>query len=280
MSRTRLCVALVLWMLMAVDCGQPPTQHAPVLLRLSGSTSMQGLLHDLAAAYSERHRHVAFELTAVGSKAGIETVLRGDADLALISRELEQQEEHDVATGERRLAYTVVAWDGIAVVVNESNPVRELTLYQLRNVFEGQITNWEELGHAAQGIIVVSREDGSGSRATFEELVMRGRRVTPTAVVMPSSDAVRDYVAAHKGTIGYLSLGCVGPSVAVLAVDNVRPERQTVEQAAYLITRPFLLASLAAPEPEAAKFMQFVRSLSGQRIVRRTHAGARSGSPR
>jgi len=241
---------------------------------------MQALLHDLAEAYSERQSHVAFEFTAVGSTAGIEHLRRGQADLALVSRGLTQQEEYDSRTGKRKLAYTVVARDGITVIVNDGNPLREITMYQMRNLLEGQITDWAELGGADEEIVVVSREDGSGTRVVFEELVMRGHRMTPTAVIMPSSDAVRGYVSAHDGAIGYLSIGCLGSGLAVLEVDAVRPAQQTIEQGTYPITRQFLLVSLAEPEPEIADFMQFARSLPGQAIVRQTYGGARSGALR
>jgi len=279
-SKMRVASALILVALITVSCGQPPTQRSPVLLRVSGSSSMQGLVRDLAAAYSERHPHVAFEFTSVGSAAGIEHVHRGDADLALVSRELMPGEEYDSSTGSRKLAYTVVARDGIAVIVNENSRLRELTLQQIRQLFEGHITNWEEMGASDEEILVVSREDGSGTRAVFEDLVMRGHRVTPMAVVMPSSDAVRDYVAAHDGAIGYLSIGCVGSGVAAPSVDHVRPDRQAVERGTYPIIRPFLLVSLPEPDSEIADFMRFSRGLSGQAIVRRTHGGARSGALR
>ena len=277
MSRTRLSLGLLILALIAAGCGSPPAQPSPVLLHLSGSTSMQTLLRDLAAAYSERHAHVAFEFTSVGSTAGIEHIHRGEADVALVSRELTLDEEYDSHTGKRRLAYTVVARDGIAVIVNESSPLSEFTLYQVRDVFEGQITEWKELGGTGEEIVVVSREDGSGTRAVFEETVMRGRRVTPTAVVMPSSTAMRDYVATHEGAMGYLSVGCLSPGVAAVNVDEVRPERLTVEQGTYPVTRPFLLVSLPEPGSEIASFMRFARSLSGQATVRQTHGGVRSG---
>jgi len=262
-------------------CGQPAaTPSAPLLLRLAGSTSMQPLLRELGAAYSERHKQVTFDFVPVGSSAGIELLRRGSADLALVSRELEAEEEYEVQTGKRLLAYTVIARDGIAVVVNEKNPLRTLTLYQIRNIFDGQVTDWSEVGSVAGEITIVSREDGSGTRAVFEELVMYGRRVSSTALVMPASEAVHEYVATHEGAIGYLSLGYLGPGLAPVAIDGIRLELKTVEDGTYPITRPFLLASRAEPAPEVTDFMQFARSPAGQAIVRRTYGAAGSGSPR
>jgi phosphate transport system substrate-binding protein len=241
---------------------------------------MQPLLRDLAAAYSEGHEYVSFDFSAVGSSAGMEALRRGSADLALVSRELQPQEEYDSRTRERLLAYTVIAQDAIAVVVNESNPLRELTLYQLRNILGGQTTTWDELGSSAGDIIVISREDGSAARAVFEELVMDGHRMTLTALVMPGSDAVRNYVATHEGAIGYLSFGFLGSGIAAVAIDDARPERQPVEDGSYWITRPFLLVSRVEPDAEVTAFMQFARSPAGQAIVTRTYGGARIGTQR
>jgi phosphate transport system substrate-binding protein len=232
---------------------------------------MQPLLRELAAAYSERHPSVSFDFTAVGSAAGIEGLRRGNADLALVSRELVADEEFDPQTRERLLAYTVIARDGIAVVVNENNPVREMTLYQVRNTFDGQVTAWEALGGLAGEITVISREDGSATRDVFEQAAMYGRRMTPTALIMPGSEAVRDYVGTHEGAIGYLSTGYLGPGVAAVAIDEVSPTREAVEDSRYPITRPFLLVSRVEPAAQIAAFMQFARSPAGQAIIRRRY---------
>ncbi len=271
-----LLLGLLLTLPIFVACSQPPsTPPAPVLIRLSGSTSMQPLIRELATAYSARYPHVSFDFSAVGSGAGLEALRRGDADLALVSRELLPEEEYDPRTGERLVAYTVVARDGIAVVVSESNPLRQLSLYQVRNILDGQVLSWNELGGVSADIIVVSREDGSGTRAVFETLVMYGRSMTSTALIMPGSEAVRDYVASHEGAIGYLSMGYLEAGVTAVELDGVRLERQSVEDGSYLITRSLLLVSKPEPDASTAAFMQFARSPAGQAIVQRTHGGAR-----
>lgn len=259
-------------------CSQPlTTPHTPILLRLSGSTSMQPLLRELATAYTEQHPYVSFDLIGVGSTAGIEALRRGSADLALVSRELRPEEEHEARSGERLLAYTVVAQDAIAVVVSANNPLRELTRYQIRDIFEGRIITWDEVGGSPRDILVISREDGSGTRAAFEELLMRDHRMTLAALIMPNSEAMRDYVATHDEAIGYLSMGYLDPGVVALAIDGVTPGRDAIEDGTYPLTRPFLLVSLPDPDPKVASFLNFARSPAGQAIVRRTYGGARAG---
>jgi len=275
-GKLHLYIVLAMAAFLLGACSEPAaTPPAPVLLRLAGSTSMQPLLRELSMAYSARYKHVTFDLVPVGSSAGLELLRRGHADLALVSRELEAGEEYESQTGKRLLSYAAIARDGIAVVVNAQNPLRGLSLYQVRNVFEGQVTDWSEVGGSPGEIVIISREDGSGTRAVFEELVMYGRRVSSTALVLPGSEAVCECVAGHEGAVGYLSLGHIGPGVAVLAIDDVRPEQKTVQESTYGIVRPFLLVSQAEPTPEVLAFMQFCRSPTAEAIVTRNYAPGR-----
>jgi phosphate transport system substrate-binding protein len=238
---------------------------------------MQPLLRDLAAAYSERYPYVSFDFAEMGSTAGLEALRRGNADLALVSRQLAPEEETDAQTRKTLLAPTAIAEDAIALIVNEKNPLRALSLPELRKVSAGQVSWWDALGGAPTAITVVSREDGSATRAVFEELAMNGRAVTPMAIIMPGSQAVRDYVAAHEGAIGYVSIGYLGSGVAALAVEGARPDQETIADGSYRLTRPFLLVTLPNPSGTVAAFVQFARSAAGQTIVQRTYAGASSG---
>jgi phosphate transport system substrate-binding protein len=254
-------------------CSQPPTTPpAPVLLRLSGSTSMVPLIEELTLAYSRVRSHVSFEISAVGSDAGLEQLQRGNSDLAMVSRTLQAEEEYDLTSGERQLAYTVVAYDGIALAVNASNPVRSLTLYEARNVLSGYVTRWDEVGGPPEGILVVSREDGSAARQVFEEGLMRGRRVTPNAIVMPGSSAMLDKLRSAENAIGYVSMGLLRPDIVAVALDGVTPDPTTVADRTYPMTRPFLLVSDPEPEPEVAAFLAFMRSPAARSIMSNCYA--------
>lgn len=240
---------------------------------------MQPLVHALAVAYSERHKHVSFEFTAVGSAGGLELLRRGQADLALVSRPLTAQDEADVSTGKPSLTSTVIAWDAIAIVVHQANPLRQISAYQLRNVFEGQTLNWDELGSPAGDIVVASREDGSGTRSVFEQAMMRGRAVTSTALVMPGSEAALRLVASTPTAIGYLSIGWLGAGVHSLAVDGIQATPSSIEQATYPLVRPFLLVYRDQPPTGAAEFLAFATSPAGQAIVRTAYGGLGSLRP-
>jgi phosphate transport system substrate-binding protein len=159
-----------------------------------------------------------------------------------------------------------VAVDGIAVVVHTDNPVAALTLAQLREVFSGRLWDWAELGGAGE-VQVVSREDGSGTRAAFEARVMEGQPVTPTALVMPGSQAVADYVAAHPDAIGYVSIGYLSEPIKALAVEGVLPTPKTVADGTYHLARPLFLVAPEEPSGAARSFVDFVLGAEGQRIV-------------
>jgi phosphate transport system substrate-binding protein len=237
---------------------------------------MQPLVRALASAYSQRHAYATFELTAVGSAGGLELLRRDQADLALVSRPLTTQEQADISTGKPNLISTTIAWDAIAVVVHQDNPLRQISGYQLRNVFDGQALTWDAVGGNAGEIVVVSREDGSGTRTAFEQNLMRGHAVTSTALVMPGSEAVQRFVASNPTAVGYLSIGWLGAGLASLDVDGVQPTQSNIEQARYPLVRPFLLVYRDAPPAGAAEFLAFVTSPAGQAIVRATYGGSGS----
>ena len=277
--KARLVGVLALCIMFIVGCSQPPAPHPPVLLHLAGSTSLQPLVRALASAYSERHKYASFEFTAVGSAGGLELLRRGQADLALVSRPLQPQEELDISTGRPSLTSMVIAWDAVAIVVNQYNPVRQISSYQLRNLFEGQTLNWDELGSPVGDIVVASREDGSGTRTVFEQSMMRGHAVTSTALVMPGSEAMQRLVASLPAAIGYLSIGWLGPGVVSLAVDGIQPTQNSIEQAKYPLVRPFLLVYHDRPPAGTAEFLAFVTSPAGQAIVRTSYGGSASLRP-
>ena len=183
----------------------PPT---PITLRIAGSTSMLPLLSDLTAAYTEEYPHVHFAVEGGGSHVGLERLEGGEIDLAACSWLPSPEKD----TPQPYVA-TSVAWDGIALIVHPDNPLDELTLLQVRDIYAGWRLDWQEVGGRAGDIIVISREDGSGTRAVFERRVMGEQPVTLTAIVMPSSAAVVSYVARHATAIGYVSMAYVNGQV-------------------------------------------------------------------
>jgi phosphate binding protein len=197
-----------------------------------------------------------------GSTAGIKAALDGTADIGMSSRELHPAE----TTG---LVQTVVARDGIAVIVHASNPVRALTLAQLRDVYSGRIRNWRELGGRAKSITVITREDGSGTRDAFEAFVMDAdHEIASSALVTAYSGGLRKMVAQDPAAIGYVTFSQLNEHVAALAIDGVAPSEKSIASGVYRLQRPFVFLTSGPPRGATRAFIDFVLSPAGQQLAR------------
>jgi phosphate transport system substrate-binding protein len=242
-------------------CGEPVATPEPVFLRASGSTAMAPLVAELAAAFGDQQPTVSLEVTSLGTQFGLEALRAGETDIALAS-----WLPGDLESGWQA---TAIARDGIAVIVHPSNPVDGLGLLQLQDLFAGRVYQWAAVGgRAAQGEVqTVSREEGAGTRAAFEALVMADRAVTPWAVVAASSQAVVENVARHRQAIGYVSMGWVTPEVKVLKVEAELPTGKSAGQGSYPITRDLWLVTMEASSDPVQDFVDFALSPAGQQIV-------------
>jgi phosphate transport system substrate-binding protein len=140
----------------------------------------------------------------------------------------------------------------------------------------GICSHWDEVGGAPEQVTAISREEGSGTRAVFEALMMSRQKVTPTALIMPSSKAMGEHVASHPSAIGYLSMGLIHPGLKLLSVEGVQPSRQTVQDGSYRIVRPFLLVSTPERAGEVEAFVRFAASPAGQALVGQVYVGSRN----
>ena len=256
-------------------CGAPLEPHEPVYLRIAGSTSMQPLMEELAQAYSGQHEYVTVDVQGGGSRLGIALARGNRIDIGIASRKPTAEDERDPEAEAKRLWWTAIAQDGIALVVHPQNAVGGLTLPQAMDIFFGRILDWEEIGGTPGEIVVVSREDGSGTREVFEKMVMGEKRVTLTAIVMPSSEAVVEYVARHPTAIGYVSMGYLSPQVKALPVEGVSPTPEDVQSGAYLLTRPLYLLTGQEPTGEVKAFIEFALSPAGQAVVEQRYGRLR-----
>lgn len=258
----------VLVVCLLTACVATVEPHAAVHLEMAGSTSMQSLMEELAEAYSNRYDYVTIDIKARGSTLGLEGLDDGIVDVALVSRELASEEEEE-------LRATVIAYDAIAILVNDGNAVDSLSSQQVKDIFGGDILLWSEIGGEEVDIEVLSREDGAGTREAFEEMLMGDRRVTLTAIVMPSNQAVGQFVAENPLAIGYASAVDVPLGARPLRVDGVEPNLQAVTQRDYLLIRPFVLVTQKRPGDEVQAFVNFILSPAGQVIVARRYGRVR-----
>lgn len=261
--RTRHCALLLtvlLFALLQISCAAPPTPRAPVEFRLAGSDSMQSIASSLANAFMAGHPGVTITVQSSNSDAGMQAANQNPRTVGLVSRVIKPSE----LVGTRAV---VIARDGVAVIVNDKNPINAIQHAQIAQVFSGDILTWPTGPSAGKNIVVVSREDGSGTRNAFEAMVMGKQRVTLTAIVMPSEAAVADYVSQHPEAVGYVSMGALTQGVHALAVDDVPLSIQSVESQQYPFVRTLSLVISTVPLVEIQEFVDFALSTEGQNIV-------------
>jgi len=236
----------------------------------AGSTSVQPLSEELAAAFMDANSGISVEVQGGGSGQGIKAVQEKIADFGALSRNV-KDEEKEAVTEE-----FVIAKDGVAVIVNPESKVENLTIEQIKKIYTGEITNWSEVGGEDATIVVVSREEGSGTRGAFTEITKvtekneAGEEIDSTtkdALVQGSTGAVMQTVATTPNTIGYVSLGSLSETVKTVNVEGVAPTEETVLSGEYKISRPFLYVTGAELTAAAQLFIDFILSEEGQTIV-------------
>lgn len=245
----------------------PEPQKAGVKISIVGSTTVAEPMEKLVAKYKELGSPDNVEVQGVGSSAGVKAAIEGTADIGMASRELKEEEK---ATG---VVETVIAYDGIAVVLHPSNGVEDLTKAQIKDIFEGNITNWSEVGGADQDIIVVTREAGSGTRGAFEEMLKLldengASTIADIAVVGEGTGAVMASVASKEAAIGFVSEGYLNDTVKPVKVDGVECTVENVKAGSYVISRPLLLITQASIKPEAQAVIDFILGDEGQEIMK------------
>jgi len=237
---------------------------------VAGSTSVQPLSEELASAFMDINPDVSIEIQGGGSGVGIKAAQDKIADFGSSSRELNAEEKATIANE------YVIAKDGVAVVLDPTNTVTDLTLDQIKQIFTGKITNWKEVGGADAPIVVVSREEGSGTRGAFVEITKVSEKdaagtavdnTTKDALVQPSTGAVKQTVASTPNTIGYISIGALDDTVKAIKVEGIDATEANVLSGDYKISRPFLYLSNTELTPAAQAFLDFILSVEGQAIV-------------
>jgi phosphate transport system substrate-binding protein len=225
-----------------------------------GSTSIQPFAEMLAQEFNSRHPDSPVEVQGGGSTAGLMAVGNDIAEIGMCSRLLTTEE------AERFTAVTI-ARDGLAVVVHLSNRVDSLSLAQVKSLFEGQVTNWRDVGGLDRPVRIISREEGSGTREAFTKMVMRKARISRKALTQESNGSVKELVKHDPCAIGYMSLGLVGDELKALRIDGVPALEAEVQSGHYPLVRPFLFVTKGPPVPGAQQFIDFVLSPRGQRML-------------
>ena len=248
-------ISLFISIFILAACGSGPDTG----LIIAGSTSVQPYIEVLAEEFAHHYPDYYIDVQGGGSSAGLAAVASHTADIGMSSRDLTEKEH-----GLWRITF---AMDGLAIVVHPSNPVYDMTLEQLRGVYAGRITNWGELGGNNNGIHVITREEGSGTRSAFESLAMGGEYITPKAIVQDSNGAVRQLVLNDKNAVGFMSLGLVDETVKALSLDGEQPGWNNLLAGTYMLSRPFILACESEPDGVARIFIDFIATPEAQAVL-------------
>jgi phosphate transport system substrate-binding protein len=269
-----LILSLVLGLISSVAAGDA--------IQIKGSDTMVNLAQAWAEKYMEKNPAEFIAVTGGGSGTGFSSLISGTCDIAMSSRNIKEKEIALAQKKGKNPNEIKVGLDGLAVVVSPKNPVSRLTLAQLAGIFSGKITNWKDVGGVDQKIVILSREVNSGTHVYFKEHVLRGNNLNskeefaPSALMLPSSQAIADEVASNPSAIGYYGMGYISPKQkAVFVAKDEKSEYEepiisNVVSGKYPISRPLFIYTDGAPQGAVKKFIDYALSKEGQEIVLQT----------
>lgn len=237
-------------------------------IQIAGSTSVQPLSEELAKEFMIKNPKVRINVAGGGSGSGIKAAQDGTAAIGASSRDLKAEE--------KTVKDVVIALDGIAVIVHKDNKIADMKKEDIKKIFLGEITDWSNVTGDKGVIRVITREEGSGTRGAFEELVLgkdasgKEQKIFDGANVQNSTGAVRTAVAADKNAIGYVSLGSLNAEVKAVKVDGVEASVESIKSKTYKIARPFIYMTQKDPEGVTKAYIDWVLSDEGQKVVKKS----------
>ncbi len=237
-------------------------------LVLKGSTTVLPVAQKVSEAYMAANPDVKISLSGGGSSNGIKALIDSTTDIGNSSRFIKSKE---VKLAVSKGVYPVpfrVALDCIVPVVHKDNPVKDISTAQLKDIYLGNIKNWKELGGADEKIVVISRDSSSGTFDAWKGLVMKKKRVIPSALTVPSNGGLVQTVSTTRGALGYIALGYISDEVKPLTVDGITGSEKSTLDGTYPISRPLYMFTAGWPKGDTLNFMNFLLSRKGQELVK------------
>ena len=279
-----LCLIFLSCALVLTACGspasaQPSTAGTPTTIEDIGSDTIVNLALAWAEAYQKVKPEVRISVSGGGSGTGIAALINGTTDIANASRKIKDEEKQNAQQNGVEPYEIEIARDAIGVIVNPENPVQQLTLQQLSDMYSGKITNWKEVGGEDRPIVLLSRESNSGTHVYFLEQVVRlgsskdKTLFSPDTLLLPSSEGIMAEVRQNPNAIGYDGLGYITPDVRTLAIapqdsgEYVKPSVETVNNGKYPIARPLFMYTPGEPQGDVKIYLDWILGPEGQQIV-------------
>ncbi|HWQ26415.1 MAG TPA: phosphate ABC transporter substrate-binding protein [Chlorobaculum sp.] len=248
-----------------VSAGQAEAKNGIIL---DGSTTVGPIAKSFAAYFTKKYK-VPVTVSESGSGNGAKSLINKSCDIASMSRSMKPQELTAAKSNGVNPVTSVVALDGLAIVVHPSNPVRSLSKAQIADIYKGKVTNWSQVGGPNSKIVVIQRESNSGTQESFKELVVgKETPVTRSAETQASNGAVKNRVSLTRGAIGFIGLGFADSSVKKVAVNNVVPSSETVKNSTYPLSRPLYFVTNGQPAGIVKQFVDLPKTQDGKLIIK------------
>ncbi|MCE5301043.1 MAG: phosphate ABC transporter substrate-binding protein [Spirochaetia bacterium] len=237
-------------------------------ISMTGSTTVLPLAQKAAEEYMKANKDVDISVSGGGSGVGIAALIDGTCSIGNSSRSIKNKEIVKAKSKGVNPVGTIVANDGIAIVVNSANKVEDLTLDQLKAIFSGDITKWSQVGGNGEKIVCISRDSASGTFEVFNELVLRGAKLRTDSLMLASNKEIAEAVAKTPGAIGYVGLAYLSSDLNSVKVNGVAANEANVLNGSYKISRPLFMYTNGDPSGKVKDFIDYILSPEGQRIVK------------
>jgi len=236
-------------------------------ITIAGSTTVLPIAQLVAEVFMDSHKDITISIRGGGSGVGIAQLLSGNIDIADASREIKPEELHIANQKGKNISGTIIALDGIAVVVNKQNPISEIDINTLKDIYTGKINNWKIIGGLDRPIVVISRDIASGTFEVFKSKVLQGAKTIQSSLMLVSNKEIAGTVAQTPGAIGYVGIGFLTDEIKALKINSVMPSPETVKNGTYKLARALYMYTNSEPKQATKTFIDFVLSAQGQKIV-------------
>lgn len=252
---------------LTVIFGSHPAQAERLVIKGSDTLGAK-LVPQLAEQFKTEHPDATFDIAAEGSTTGFAALIDGTAQIGMASRPAKNEEQAAAKAKGVTLKETIVAYDGIAVIVNAANPIRNLTKKQVEQIFTGEVSDWSAVGGSGGAISIYTRNTSSGTYSEFKELAMKKRDYAPSAQKMAGNEQIAAEVGKNPNGVGYVGLAYIkAQGIKVVSIDGEMPSPETVQQKKYPYARPTFFYTNGEPGGLIKQFVDFTLSPDGQKIV-------------